>query len=162
MANAGLARTVRDLREQREACEETINGCRGTACQDCPSWSYEPDSLMERRNIGGQFSASIASSRRPSLKIPLESGPERHHRLAIHRRNRPESPASQDLASGVSSRQGSSALGVDVYYSILRIDQAVQMFVLGPRLILSAREYHAHIDLDDPRVTLFITTASKA
>jgi hypothetical protein len=37
-----------------------------------------------------------------------------------------------------SSRQGSSALG-DVYHCTLQIAQAVQMFVLGPRLILSVR-----------------------
>lgn len=37
----------------------------------------------------------------------------------------------------------SSSLGVYVYNGVLQIAQIVQMFVLGPRLILSVREYHA-------------------
>ncbi|KAG2360028.1 hypothetical protein BDR07DRAFT_173062 [Suillus spraguei] len=37
----------------------------------------------------------------------------------------------------------SSSLGVDVYNGILQIAQAMQMFILGPRLILGVREYHA-------------------
>lgn len=34
-------------------------------------------------------------------------------------------------------------MGVYVYNGVLQIAQIVQMFVLGPRLILSVREYHA-------------------
>ncbi|KAG2033914.1 hypothetical protein BDR03DRAFT_649609 [Suillus americanus] len=37
----------------------------------------------------------------------------------------------------------SSSLGVYIYNGILQIAQAVQLFILGPRLILSVREYHA-------------------
>jgi hypothetical protein len=32
-----------------------------------------------------------------------------------------------------------------LYTSVLRIAQVLQMFVLGPRLILSIREYHAKL-----------------
>ncbi|KAG2060010.1 hypothetical protein BDR06DRAFT_1003062 [Suillus hirtellus] len=37
-----------------------------------------------------------------------------------------------------------SSVGVGFYYGIGEVAQAMQMFVLGPRLILSIREYHAH------------------
>jgi hypothetical protein len=37
----------------------------------------------------------------------------------------------------------SSAFGVYVYNGILQIAQVVQMFILGPRLMLSVREHHA-------------------
>lgn len=43
----------------------------------------------------------------------------------------------------------SSSLGVDIYNGILQIAQAVQMFVLGPRLILSVRECHAKANSDE-------------
>ncbi|KAG2095098.1 uncharacterized protein F5147DRAFT_718762 [Suillus discolor] len=33
-------------------------------------------------------------------------------------------------------------LGVEIYYGILQLAQVMQMFILGPRLILSIREYH--------------------
>jgi hypothetical protein len=36
-------------------------------------------------------------------------------------------------------------MGVSFYYGIGEVAQAVQMFVLGPRLILSLREYHAQL-----------------
>lgn len=39
----------------------------------------------------------------------------------------------------------SFSLGVDIYNGILQISQAVQMFILGPRLILGVREYHAKV-----------------
>lgn len=42
----------------------------------------------------------------------------------------------------------SSALGVYVYNGILQIAQVVQMFILGPRLILSVRKYHAKAMID--------------
>ncbi|KAG2339067.1 hypothetical protein BDR05DRAFT_1003743 [Suillus weaverae] len=45
--------------------------------------------------------------------------------------------------------ENSSSLGVDIYNGILQIAQAVQMFVLGPRLILSVRECHAKANSDE-------------
>ena len=36
-------------------------------------------------------------------------------------------------------------MGVDVYYASLQIATVVQLFVLGPRLILGVREYHAKL-----------------
>ena len=36
-------------------------------------------------------------------------------------------------------------MGSDVYYASLQISLIVQMFVLGPRLILGVREYHAKL-----------------
>ncbi|OAX35324.1 hypothetical protein K503DRAFT_374120 [Rhizopogon vinicolor AM-OR11-026] len=36
----------------------------------------------------------------------------------------------------------SSSAGIQIYYGILQIAQVVQMFVLGPRLILGVRQYH--------------------
>ncbi|KAG0698863.1 hypothetical protein DFH29DRAFT_80143 [Suillus ampliporus] len=39
----------------------------------------------------------------------------------------------------------STSTGSAVYYGIFQIAQAVQMFVLGPRLMLSVREYHAKL-----------------
>lgn len=37
----------------------------------------------------------------------------------------------------------SSSVGAQIYYAILQITMFVQLFVLGPRLILSVRKYHA-------------------
>ncbi|KAG2129643.1 uncharacterized protein EDB93DRAFT_1256182 [Suillus bovinus] len=56
-----------------------------------------------------------------------------------------------NLGSLSPSIGGSSSLGVYIYNSILQIAQAVQMFVLGPRLILSVRKCHAErmADPDD-------------
>ncbi|KAG1765990.1 hypothetical protein EV702DRAFT_1151124 [Suillus placidus] len=45
--------------------------------------------------------------------------------------------------------ENSSSLGVDIYNGILQIAQAVQMFVLGPRLILSVRKCHAKANSDE-------------
>ncbi|KAG2031335.1 hypothetical protein BDR03DRAFT_972792 [Suillus americanus] len=39
----------------------------------------------------------------------------------------------------------SLSMGSDVYSGIWAIAQVLQMFVLGPRLILSIREYHAKL-----------------
>ncbi|KAG1798890.1 uncharacterized protein HD556DRAFT_1439958 [Suillus plorans] len=39
----------------------------------------------------------------------------------------------------------SSSVGSDVYFGIWSIAEVLQMFVLGPRLILSMREYHAKL-----------------
>ena len=36
-------------------------------------------------------------------------------------------------------------MGAEVYAGVLQIVQIVQMFVLGPRLILSLREYNAKL-----------------
>ena len=36
-------------------------------------------------------------------------------------------------------------MGVQIYYGVFQITMFVQMFVLGPRLILSVREYHARL-----------------
>ncbi|KAG2032797.1 hypothetical protein BDR03DRAFT_1094744 [Suillus americanus] len=41
--------------------------------------------------------------------------------------------------------RGSSSVGSDIYSGIWAIAQVLQMFVLGPRLILSIREYHAKL-----------------
>jgi hypothetical protein len=41
--------------------------------------------------------------------------------------------------------QFASTLGGLLYNCIAQIAQALQMFVLGPRLILSLREYHAKL-----------------
>ena len=38
-----------------------------------------------------------------------------------------------------------NSIAGDVYESVLQIIQVVQMFVLGPRLILGVREYHARL-----------------
>jgi hypothetical protein len=39
----------------------------------------------------------------------------------------------------------SNSIADDVYGGVLQIIQVVQMFVLGPRLILGVREYHARL-----------------
>ena len=36
-------------------------------------------------------------------------------------------------------------MGVSLYFGFLQLAQAAQMFVLGPRLILGVREYHANL-----------------
>jgi hypothetical protein len=36
-------------------------------------------------------------------------------------------------------------MGIQAYYGLLQLLQVVQMFVLGPRLILGIREYHAKL-----------------
>ncbi|KAG0694019.1 hypothetical protein DFH29DRAFT_1006706 [Suillus ampliporus] len=53
-----------------------------------------------------------------------------------------------NVAQLFSSIQFSSSVGNGVYYGILDIITVVQMFVLGPRLILSVREYHAKLVTD--------------
>ncbi|KAG2143679.1 hypothetical protein DEU56DRAFT_910809 [Suillus clintonianus] len=50
-----------------------------------------------------------------------------------------------DLGSLSPYITSSYGLGVEVYYGILYIFQGFQMCVLGPRLILSVREYHAKL-----------------
>jgi hypothetical protein len=39
----------------------------------------------------------------------------------------------------------SNSVGVQIYSSILQISFSMQIFILGPRLILSIREYHAKL-----------------
>jgi len=48
---------------------------------------------------------------------------------------------------GLLSRKisNSTSLGVQIYYGVFQIFISVQMFALGPRLILSVRVYHAKI-----------------
>lgn len=41
--------------------------------------------------------------------------------------------------------QDSNSVGTEIYTGILQISLIVQMFVLGPRLILSVREYHSKL-----------------
>ena len=41
--------------------------------------------------------------------------------------------------------QDSSSTGSVIYFVLLQISTVVQMFVLGPRLILGVREYHAKL-----------------
>jgi hypothetical protein len=36
-------------------------------------------------------------------------------------------------------------VGAQIYYGVLQVAILVQMFVLGPRLILSIREHHAEL-----------------
>ncbi|KAG2342701.1 hypothetical protein BDR05DRAFT_340314 [Suillus weaverae] len=45
----------------------------------------------------------------------------------------------------LSPNLSSFSLGVSFYYGIGEVAQAMQLFVLGPRLILSLREYHAQL-----------------
>ncbi|KAG1791967.1 uncharacterized protein BJ212DRAFT_869319 [Suillus subaureus] len=47
-----------------------------------------------------------------------------------------------DLSPGLTS---SYFVGVETFYGVLQIIFSVQMFVLGPRLIFSIREYHAKL-----------------
>jgi hypothetical protein len=42
-------------------------------------------------------------------------------------------------------QQNSSSAGIQIYLGIFQIAEVVQMFVLGPRLILGVREYHAKL-----------------
>ena len=46
----------------------------------------------------------------------------------------------------------------DVYRGVLQIIQVVQMFVLGPRLILGVREYHARLVADSDEGTGMAST----
>jgi hypothetical protein len=47
----------------------------------------------------------------------------------------------------------SDSIGADIYDSLVEILLLVQMFVLGPRLILSVREYHAKLVADSDAET---------
>ncbi|KAG0694017.1 hypothetical protein DFH29DRAFT_1083988 [Suillus ampliporus] len=49
--------------------------------------------------------------------------------------------------------QFSSSTGSAAYFGIFQITQMVQMFVLGPRLILSVREYHTKLVTDSDEGT---------
>jgi hypothetical protein len=44
-------------------------------------------------------------------------------------------------------------MGIQAYYGLLQLLQVVQMFVLGPRLILGIREYHAKLVADSDAAT---------
>jgi hypothetical protein len=44
-------------------------------------------------------------------------------------------------------------LGDTVYGGVLQIAAVVQMFILGPRLVLSMREYHAKLMADSDEAT---------
>jgi hypothetical protein len=44
-------------------------------------------------------------------------------------------------------------MGIQAYYGLLQLLQVVQMFVLGPRLILGIREYHAKLVADSDSAT---------
>jgi hypothetical protein len=50
-------------------------------------------------------------------------------------------------------------VGSGIYYGIFQIAQFVQMFVLGPRLVLSIREYHAKLVFDSDEGTGMSTLA---
>ncbi|KAG1740457.1 uncharacterized protein EDB91DRAFT_1347029 [Suillus paluster] len=52
-----------------------------------------------------------------------------------------------NLGSSSPAILDSSSVGTDIYYGALQIFSLVQMFVLGPRLILSVREYHAKLQV---------------
>ncbi|KAG0693988.1 hypothetical protein DFH29DRAFT_1084007 [Suillus ampliporus] len=56
----------------------------------------------------------------------------------------------------------SSSMGIYFYFGVLEIAQAVQMFVLGPRLILSVREYHAKLVTCSDEGTVMTTIAFEA
>jgi hypothetical protein len=45
----------------------------------------------------------------------------------------------------LSPELSSSSVGSGIYFGILNFTQPVQMFVLGPRLVLSIRQYHAEL-----------------
>ncbi|KAG1793606.1 uncharacterized protein HD556DRAFT_1476870 [Suillus plorans] len=57
----------------------------------------------------------------------------------------------------LSPNLSSFSVGVDFYYGISEVAQAMQMFVLGPRLILSIREYHAQLAESSDEATCFTT-----
>jgi hypothetical protein len=48
-------------------------------------------------------------------------------------------------------------MGLDIYDGVLRIVSLIQMFVLGPRLILSAREYLTKVTADSDEGTCMTT-----
>lgn len=50
-----------------------------------------------------------------------------------------------------------SSVGVGFYYGIGEVAQAMQMFVLGPRLILDIREYHAQLAENSDEAICFTT-----
>ncbi|KAG2357948.1 hypothetical protein BDR07DRAFT_1418911 [Suillus spraguei] len=54
---------------------------------------------------------------------------------------------------------GSSSTGTEIYSGILEISLLIQMFVLGPRLLLSVREYHAKLVADSETGTNITTIA---
>jgi len=53
----------------------------------------------------------------------------------------------------------SYSVGVQIYDGVLQIVSVVQMFVLGPRLILSIRQYHAELVADSQAGTGITTIA---
>ncbi|KAG0692414.1 hypothetical protein DFH29DRAFT_506669 [Suillus ampliporus] len=55
--------------------------------------------------------------------------------------------------------QYSSSVGAAVYFGILDVVTVLQMFVLGPRLILSVRQYHAKLVTDSDEGTGMTTIA---
>ncbi|KAG2366188.1 hypothetical protein BDR07DRAFT_1396806 [Suillus spraguei] len=54
---------------------------------------------------------------------------------------------------------GSLSVGAQIYTGILEIITFLQMFVLGPRLMLSVREYHAKLETNDDDGTMMTTIA---
>lgn len=52
-----------------------------------------------------------------------------------------------------------TTVGSGIYYGVFQIAQFVQMFVLGPRLVLSIREYHARLVINSDEGTGMTTIA---
>ncbi|KAG2125698.1 hypothetical protein DEU56DRAFT_916431 [Suillus clintonianus] len=52
-----------------------------------------------------------------------------------------------------------SPVGSGIYYGVLTIIEVMQMFVLGPRLILSIRQYHAELVADSGAGTAMTSLA---
>ena len=50
-------------------------------------------------------------------------------------------------------------MGADIYFGVLLFATVIQMFVLGPRLILSLREYHAKLVTDSDEGTAMTSMA---
>lgn len=59
----------------------------------------------------------------------------------------------------LSPELSSSSLGGGIYFGVLDFAQPVQMFVVGPRLVLSVREYHAKLIAKSDEGTSMTTIA---
>lgn len=62
-----------------------------------------------------------------------------------------------DLGYFSQNLQASDSTGAQIYYGVLSFVFPVQMFVLGPHLILSIREYHAEVVNNSEAGTVFTT-----
>jgi hypothetical protein len=67
--------------------------------------------------------------------------------------------ADSDASDSSSIVQNGDSTGAELYYGVSLISSLLQMFLLGPRLVLSVREHSAKLVADSDEATTLTTIA---